>query len=225
MSVIKRAMVLAAGRGERMRPLTDKTPKPLLRVGSQTLIERHLVKLARAGIHEVAVNVSWLGSVLQAALGNGSRYEVRIHWFVEGPVPLDTAGGIVNALKFFADEPFVVVNADVYTDHSLQLAEPAAGRLASLVLVPNPPQHPRGDFGLECDELRIGASSRYTIAGIACYHPKFFAGLASGKRPLKPLLDLAAGAGLVSAAVYAGVWEDVGTPERLAALDAKVRKI
>ena len=221
MSVIKRAMVLAAGRGERMRPLTDKTPKPLLRVGSQTLIERHLVKLARAGIHEVAVNVSWLGSVLQAALGNGSRYEVRIHWFDEGPEPLETAGGIVNALKFFADEPFVVV----YTDHSLQLAEPAAGRLASLVLVPNPPQHPRGDFGLECDELRIGASSRYTFAGIACYHPKFFAGLASGKRPLKPLLDLAAGAGLVSAAVYAGVWEDVGTPERLAALDAKVRKI
>jgi len=224
MSMVKRAMVLAAGRGERMRPLTDKVPKPLLRVGSQTLIERHLVQLARVGIHEVAINVSWLGAALQDALGSGSRYDVRIHWFDEGPEPLETAGGIVNALGFFADEPFVVVNADVYTDHSLRLAEPAPGRLASLVLVPNPPQHPRGDFGLECNELRLGASSRYTFAGIACYHPKFFAGLGSGKRPLKPLLDLAAGAGLVSATVYAGVWEDVGTPERLAALDAKVSK-
>jgi N-acetyl-alpha-D-muramate 1-phosphate uridylyltransferase len=216
-------MVLAAGRGERMRPLTAALPKPLLAVGGRPLIEWHLASLARGGIREVAINTSWLGSMLEAALGDGARFGLRLRWFHEGPEPFETAGGIVNALEFFGAEPFAVVNGDVYTAYPLPPPPPAAGRLAHLVLVPNPEEHPRGDFGLECGELRVDAPRRYTFAGLASYHPRLFAGLAPGRRALKPVLDRAAAAGLVTAEVYAGGWADVGTPERLAALDAELR--
>jgi MurNAc alpha-1-phosphate uridylyltransferase len=216
-----RAMLLAAGRGERMRPLTDATPKPLLRVGGRPLIVWHLERLARAGVHEVAVNVSWLGHQLREALGDGRAYGVSITWFDEGPEPLETAGGIVNALPFLAGGPFLVLNADVYSEAPLPAA-PAAGRLAHLLLVDNPVHHPRGDFGCEAGELRCIGSPRYTFSGIASYRPELFAGLAPGRRPLRPVLDRAAHAGFATASRHAGRWVDVGTPERLAALDASL---
>ncbi len=213
-------MLLAAGRGERMRPLTATTPKPLLRAGGKPLIVWHLENLARGGVTLVAINTSWLGAQLRAALGDGAAFGLRIEWFDEGPEPLETAGGIVNALPLFGAEPFVVVNSDVFIDLPLPPPAPAPGRLAHLVLAPNPAQHPRGDFGLECGELRFDGAPRYTYAGVATYWPALFSALAPGRRPLKPVWDRALHAGLVSAEVHAGRWVDVGTPERLAALDA-----
>jgi MurNAc alpha-1-phosphate uridylyltransferase len=217
-----RALVLAAGRGERMRPLTDSMPKPLLRVGGRPLIVWHLEKLAAAGVREVAINTSWRGDVLRAALGDGAAYGVVIRWFDEGPEPLETAGGIRNALALFGGEPFAVVNGDVWSDLPLPPPVPAPDRLAHLVLVPNPPQHPRGDFAIECGELRLDGPARYTFSGIATYRPALFEGLVPGRRPLKPILDRAAAAGLVTAELHGGRWVDVGTPERLAQLDASL---
>ena len=217
-----RALVLAAGRGERMRPLTDTTPKPLLRVGGRPLIVWHLEKLAAGGVREVAINTSWLGQALRAALGDGAAYGISIRWFDEGPVPLETAGGIRNALALFGGEPFAVVNGDVWTDLPLPPPAPAPDRLAHLVLVPNPPQHPRGDFGIECGELRLTGPVRYTFSGIATYRPALFEALAPGRRPLQPILARAAAAGLATAELHGGRWADVGTPERLAQLDASL---
>ena len=214
-----RALLLAAGRGERMRPLTLATPKPLLRVGGRSLIEWHLLRLAAAGVLDVAINTSWLAEKLHLAIGDGERFGVRIRWFDEGPEPLEAAGGIRNALPFFDGEPFLVVNADVWTTVALPPA-PQAGRVAHLLLVPNPPQHPRGDFGLECGELRLTGPSRWTFSGVASYHPRLFEGLVPGRRSLRPVLDAAALAGLVTAEVATGDWVDVGTPQRLASLDA-----
>jgi len=215
-----RALILAAGRGERMRPLTLTTPKPLLPVGGKPLIQWHLERLAAAGVREIAINTSWLGRTLQDAIGDGGRFGVTLRWFDEGPEPLETAGGIRNALAFFAGAPFAVVNGDIWCDYALPPPVPAQGRLAHLVLVPNPAHHPRGDFAIECDELRLAGPALHTFSGIATYDPALFAGLAAGRRPLKPVLDRAAVAGLVSAELYAGRWVDVGTPERLAQLDA-----
>ena len=217
-----RALVLAAGRGERMRPLTDTTPKPLLRVGGRPLIVWPLEKLAAGGVREVAINTSWLGQALRAALGDGAAYGISIRWFDEGPVPLETAGGIRNALALFGGEPFAVVNGDVWTDLPLPPPAPAPDRLAHLVLVPNPPQHPRGDFGIECGELRLTGPVRYTFSGIATYRPALFEALAPGRRPLQPILARAAAAGLATAELHGGRWADVGTPERLAQLDASL---
>ena len=219
---LRRAMLLAAGRGERMRPLTLAVPKPLLPAGGRPLIEWHIERLVRAGVTEIGINTSWLGERLRAALGDGSRFGARIRWFDEGPEPLEAAGGIVNALALFGEEPFAVVNADVWTDYALPPPAPPAGRLAHLVLVPNPPYHPRGDFGLECGELRLDGPVRHTFAGLASYEPRLFAALPAGRRALKPVLDGAIAAGLVTGELYAGRWADVGTPERLAALDASL---
>ncbi len=222
MKPLTRAMVLAAGRGMRLRPLTDTLPKPLLAVRGRPLIEWHLERLVAGGIREVAINSSWLGSKLVAALGDGKRFGVEIAWFDEGPEPFETAGGIVNALPFFRGDPFVVVNGDVFSDYPLP-PPPAPGRLAHLVLVPNPPEHPRGDFGIECGELRFDSPARFTFAGFASYEPRFFAGLAPGRRALKPLWDAGLAAGQVSAELFGGAWADVGTPERLAAVNAGLR--
>ena len=205
-----------------MRPLTDTTPKPLLRVGGRPLIVWHLEKLAAGGVREVAINTSWLGQALRAALGDGAAYGISIRWFDEGPVPLETAGGIRNALALFGGEPFAVVNGDVWTDLPLPPPAPAPDRLAHLVLVPNPPQHPRGDFGIECGELRLTGPVRYTFSGIATYRPALFEALAPGRRPLQPILARAAAAGLATAELHGGRWADVGTPERLAQLDASL---
>ena len=215
-------MVLAAGRGMRLRPLTDSAPKPLLPVHGRPLIEWHLERLAKGGIREVAINTSWLGQMLVAALGDGTRFGLTLTWFDEGPEPFETAGGIINALPFFEGEPFAVINGDVFSDYALP-PPPAAGRLAHLVLVPNPPEHPRGDFGIECGELRIDAPVRFTYAGFASYDPRFFAGLTPGRRALKPLWDAGACAGRVSAELFTGAWTDVGTVERLRAVNSAVR--
>lgn len=214
------AMILAAGRGERLRPMTDNTPKPLLKVRGQPLIERHVIGLARAGIKRIVVNLAWLGSQIRDYLGNGERYGVTFVYSDERPHALETAGGIFRALPQLAPGPFAVVNGDIYTDFPFDTLKIAAGRDAHLVLVPNPPQHPRGDFGLEHGLARAAAAHPYTFSGIAMYRSEFFSGCTDGTFPLKPLLLRSIAATRCSAELYMGAWEDVGTPERLLALNA-----
>jgi N-acetyl-alpha-D-muramate 1-phosphate uridylyltransferase len=214
------AMILAAGRGERLRPLTDTVPKPLLRVRGQPLIERHVIGLARAGIERIVINLAWLGSQIREYLGNGARYGVTIIYSEEQPRALETAGGIFRALPQLAPGPFAVVNGDIYTDFPFDTLAVAADQDAHLVLVPNPPQHPAGDFGLAQGLALPEAASRYTFSGIAAYRPAFFADCTDGVYPLKPLLLRSMAAKRCSAELYKGLWEDVGTPERLSALNA-----
>jgi N-acetyl-alpha-D-muramate 1-phosphate uridylyltransferase len=220
-----RAMLLAAGRGERMRPITDALAKPLVRVGGKPLIAWHLAALARAGIREVVINLSWLAEQIQAALGDGSAFGVHIRWSEEGPVALETGGGILRALPLLGPAPFLVVNADIWTDIDFgHLAlEPDAH--AHLVLIPNPPHHPRGDFGLEEDRVVRRDSERFTYSGVGLYRPEFFAGCTPGRFPLLPLLNRAIDAGRLRGELHRGEWCDVGTPERLAGLDARVRAV
>jgi MurNAc alpha-1-phosphate uridylyltransferase len=213
------AMILAAGRGERLRPLTDSTPKPLLRVHGQPLIERHVVGLARAGISRLVINLHWLGAQIRDYLGDGARYGVTIVYSDEQPRALETAGGIIHALEHLEPAPFAVVNGDVFTDFPFETLTLSGDRDAHLVLVPNPPQHPQGDFGLEQGSATAEASKRYTFSGIALYRREFFAGCSDGVRPLKPLLLRSMAAQRCSAQLHTGVWEDVGTLQRLKALN------
>jgi MurNAc alpha-1-phosphate uridylyltransferase len=217
-----KAMLLAAGRGERMRPLTDSVPKPLVPVGGRALIVWHLLALARAGIREVVINLSWLGAQLRDALGDGSKFGVSIAWSDEGPVPLETGGGIFHALRLLGPDPFLVVNADIWTDIDFgRLAlEPDAH--AHLVLIPNPPHHQRGDFGLEGDRVVNRETGRLTYTGVGVYSCEFFAGCTAGRFPLLPLLNRAIAAGRARGEVHRGEWCDVGTAERLASLSARV---
>jgi MurNAc alpha-1-phosphate uridylyltransferase len=220
-----RAMLLAAGRGERMRPITDSTPKPLVQVGGRPLIAWHLAALARAGIREVVINLSWLGAQVRASLGDGRDYGVSITYSDEGPVPLETGGGIFRAVPLLGPGPFLVVNADIWTDidfAALALEEHAHARL---LLIPNPPHHPRGDFGLEGDLVVTRDTDRYTYSGVGVYRPEFFGGCTPGRFPLLPLLNRAIAAGLVHGQVHRGEWCDVGTVERLASLDARLRAL
>ncbi|HWX35852.1 MAG TPA: nucleotidyltransferase family protein [Steroidobacteraceae bacterium] len=214
------AMILAAGRGERLRPLTDTTPKPLLRIHGQPLIERHVIGLVRAGISRLVINLAWLGSQIREYLGDGARYGATIVYSEEQPRALETAGGIIRAMPHLEPGPFAVVNGDIYTNFPFETLMVAADREAHLVLVPNPPQHPRGDFGLEQGVALPAAAMQYTFSGIAMYRRAFFAGYADGVRPLKPLLLRSMAATRCSAELYTGMWEDVGTPERLQALNA-----
>ena len=214
------AMILAAGRGERMRPLTDRVPKPLLEVRGKALIEYHLERLATAGIRQVVVNLCWLGAMLRDRLGDGSRYGVRIAYSEESPHALETAGGIFRALPLLGEQPFLVLNGDIFTDYPAASAALGAECDAHLVLVPNPPQHQQGDFGLEQGLAVPSAPVQYTFSGIGVYRPQFFAGCVDGAFPLKPLLLRSMAARRCSAELYGGQWEDVGTPQRLAALNA-----
>lgn len=220
-----KAMILAAGRGERMRPLTDRVPKPLLPVGGKPLIGWHLERLASAGFRDIVINHAHLGDQLEAALGDGSRYGVRIAYSVEGEA-LETAGGIAKALPLLGNAPFLVVNGDIYTDYDFgRLAHPAMdGALAHLVLVDNPPQHANGDFFLANGQLVAEGAARLTFSGVGVYHPQLFAGIVAGsKAKLAPLLHAAILEGRVSGEHYRGDWVDVGTPERLHALDQRLR--
>ncbi|MGQ0509725.1 MAG: N-acetylmuramate alpha-1-phosphate uridylyltransferase MurU [Betaproteobacteria bacterium] len=222
-----KAMLLAAGRGERMRPLTDTLPKPLLEAGGKTLLAWHLERLAAAGIREAVINVSWLGEQIIEHFGDGSGYGLAIAWSRESPAPLETAGGIAAALPLLGDAPFLLVNSDVYTD--CDLSRVAAARLgealAHLVLVPNPEHHPRGDFSLSGGIVGETGAPRYTYAGIALLSPRIVSGVAPGaKAPLGPLLHRAAAEGRATGELHAGCWCDVGTPQRLSALDEKLRK-
>jgi MurNAc alpha-1-phosphate uridylyltransferase len=213
-----RAIVLAAGRGERLRPLTDLTPKPLLPVRGQPLIVHHLEALARAGVREVVVNLSWLGERIRAALGDGARWGVRIHYSEEGPQALETGGGIFQALPRLGPGPFLVVNGDTYTDYDFSRLAIDENAWAHLVLVPNPAHHTRGDFALEAGRVLADGVPRFTYAGIGVYRPELFEGCKPGRFQLLPLLARAIAAGRLHGELYQGHWTDVGTAERFAAL-------
>lgn len=214
---MRRAMILAAGRGERLRPLTDATPKPLLQAGSEPLIGHHLKRLAAAGFTEIVINLAHLGAQIPAALGTGSRYGVRIQYSDEPDGALETAGGIRHALHLLGDEPFLLVNGDIYTDYPFELLRerPLTG-LAHLILVPNPPHHPQGDFVLDPESrIQRGDTARLTYAGIGLYAPRMFSHLPPTRAPLAPLLYEGIAGQQISGERFTGLWVDVGTPERL----------
>ena len=220
-----KAMLLAAGRGERMRPLTDATPKPLLEAGGQTLVARLVVRLADAGFGDLVINHAHLGNKIEAALGDGSRFGVRIRYSPEATA-LETAGGIAQALPLLEPGPFAAINADLHTDFPFAALRTAlrGGDLAHLVLVDNPPHHPLGDFALADGRVRNAGAPMLTFSGIGVYDPALFAGISRGaKAQLAALLRRAADAGRVSGEHFRGRWVDIGTPERLAALDAELR--
>jgi MurNAc alpha-1-phosphate uridylyltransferase len=215
---IERAMVLAAGRGERMRPLTDNVPKPLLTVGGKPLIVYHLEKLSRLGVKQVVINLAWLGGQIRAALGDGARWGLQIHYSDEGEQALETGGGIFQALPLLGAQPFLVVNADVFTEFDFGAIRIAPEALAQLVLVANPMHHPRGDFALINGRVQEQGGARWTYSGIGLYRPELFAGSSPGKFPLLPLLRRAIAGGRLHGQVFDGIWSDVGSVERLAAL-------
>jgi MurNAc alpha-1-phosphate uridylyltransferase len=218
-------MILAAGRGERMRPLTDHTPKPLLKVGGKSLIVWHLERLAQAGFEEVVINHAHLGKQIEEALGDGSQYGLSITYSPEAAA-LETAGGIANALSLLGDAPFLVVNGDVFADIDFSALKLQAPNLAHLVMVDNPPQHPQGDFAISAGKLAEDGVIRYTFSGIGIYHPQLFSQVNKGEAAkLAPLLRKSMAEGLVSAEHHQGVWHDIGTPERLAELDAALSKV
>jgi len=210
-----KAMLLAAGRGERMRPLTDRCPKPLIPVRGRPLIEWHLRALARAGVQEVVINLSWLGAVIRDALGDGAPHGVRIRYSEEGEPPLETGGGIHRALPLLGDDPFLVVNGDVFTDVDLGALQLPPGSLAHLVLVPNPAHNPGGDFDLQGGRIQTAGGERLTYSGIGVFDPALLQGAAPGRFPLLPWLTKARDAGRLTGQRHEGYWLDVGTPERL----------
>jgi MurNAc alpha-1-phosphate uridylyltransferase len=217
-----KAIVLAAGRGERMRPITDRIPKPLVPVAGKPLIDYHLEALARAGVRDVVINLSHLGAQIPAALGDGSRFGLRIRYSDEGPVAFETGGGIFNALPLLGPEPFIVVNGDIWTDFDFGTLALEPGAHAHLVMVPNPPHVARGDFGLEGNLIVERDQDRYTYSGIGVYTTEFFAGCTPGKFPLLPLLKRAIAARRLHGQVHRGEWCDVGTPQRLSDLESKI---
>ena len=213
-------MILAAGRGVRMRPLTDHTPKPLLQAGGKPLIAYHIERLAAIGVHDIVINHAHLGERIESALGDGARFGVRLHYSAEGEGrALETGGGIFKAMSLLGPAPFLVVNGDIWSDCPLADLRLAATDLAHLVLVPNPPHHPAGDFGLLGTRVQPDSEPRHTFSGIGLYHPDLFAGCAPGPFPLAPLLRRAMTAERVSGSLYQGHWWDIGTPERLGELD------
>ncbi len=223
------AMLLAAGRGERMRPLTDHTPKPLLQAGGKPLIVWHIERLARAGITDLVINHAHLGAQIENALGDGSRYGVHIRYSPERPSALETAGGIANALPLLGDKPFAVINSDIYCDYDFAHLPAHAAALqtsndaAHLVLVDNPAHHPNGDFGLRHGRVTDSAP-KLTFSGIGIYQPVLFGQIPRGTAaPLAPLLRAQIVLGKVSGEHYSGYWVDVGTPQRLEELDKQLR--
>ena len=218
-----RAMILSAGRGERMRPLTDTLPKPLLQVGGKPLIVWHLERLAASGFRDVVINHAHLGEQIEAALGDGAAFGLRLRYSPEPPGALETAGGIAHALPLLGNAPFLVVNGDIWCDWDFSRAFALSEQHAHLVLVDNPPEHPGGDFCLDGTQVRFaGALPRQalTYAGTGVFSPDFFAGIPAGAvMKLRPLLDAGIAAGTVTGEYHAGDWRDIGTPERLAKLD------
>lgn len=219
-----KAMILAAGRGERLRPLTDTTPKPLLKAGRKRLIEYLIDNLVKAGFDELVINHAHLGERFPDVLGDGSRYGASIDYSPELDGGLETAGGIIHALPLLGDEPFVVVNGDIWTDYDF-------GRLREfrsetdwchLVMVGNPAHNPDGDFSLKNGLIGHDESQRYTFSGIGWYHPALFHGLDDSKRPLKPLLEKAIQQQRISGEYHSGEWSDIGTVERLEQLNQQL---
>lgn len=218
------AMILAAGRGERMRPLTDDCPKPLLSAGGRPLIDWQLGALARAGFRRVVINTAWQAEKLRAYVGGGGAWGLDVRYSDEGDHALETAGGIAHALPLLGPQPFVVINGDIHTDYPFERLTPPTGRRAHLVLVDNPPQHPEGDFALDGARVTTGTDMRLTFAGIGVYRPALFSGLPARPMRLAPILTRAIAAGLVSGEHYRGAWHDIGTPERLRELDSRLQR-
>ncbi|MCU7921358.1 MAG: nucleotidyltransferase family protein [Candidatus Thiodiazotropha sp. (ex Dulcina madagascariensis)] len=217
-----KAMILAAGRGERMRPLTDMLPKSLLPVAGKPLIVHHIERLVAAGIRQLVINHSHLGEMIEAQLGAGGAWGVDIRYSPERTA-LETGGGILRALPLLGEKPFLAINGDVWSDidyGSLRLSE---GDMAHLVLVPNPVHHRQGDFLLRQGRIAQGEGDRLTFSGVGVYHPRLFESCKPGVFPLAPLLRQAIGQGLVSGECFTGLWMDVGTPQRLAQLEQQVR--
>ncbi|MCX7097317.1 MAG: nucleotidyltransferase family protein [Methylococcales bacterium] len=220
-----KAMILAAGRGERMRPLTDHTPKPLLPVAGQALIEHTIHQLVAAGFVDIVINHAHLGGQIESRLGNGQQYGASICYSPEGEQGLETAGGIINALPLLGDEVFLVVNGDIATDFPYAELTDKAVDLAYLVLVDNPAHHPEGDFGFAGDDkVTENTSQRYTFSGIGLYRPELFNNIPPGSHKLGPLLRQAMATHRVQGQKYAGFWMDIGTPERLQELDCLYTK-
>ncbi len=224
-----KAIILAAGRGERMRPLTDHTPKPLLMAGGKPLIVWHIERLVRAGITDLVINHAHLGDQIENTLDDGRRYGARIRYSPEKPAALETAGGIAHALSLLGDEPFAAINGDIYCDYNFVRLPACAAALqnsgdsAHLVLVNNPAQHPNGDFGLQHGRVTEG-TPKLTFSGIGIYKAALFAHITRGtKAPLAPLLRAQITLGKVSGEHYTGAWVDVGTPQRLEELDKELR--
>jgi MurNAc alpha-1-phosphate uridylyltransferase len=217
-----KAMILAAGRGERMRPLTDHTPKPLLSVGGKPLIVWHIERLAKSGFKDVVINHAHLGSQIEEALQDGRSWGLNIQYSPES-IALETAGGIANALHLLGTDPFLVVNGDVFTEIDFSGLKLDGSDLAHLIMVDNPPQHPKGDFALIGDRLANEGDLKLTFSGVGVYHPDLFADVNRGEpAKLGVLLKEAMNKGLVSGRHYQGIWHDIGTPERLSALDKQL---
>lgn len=214
-------MILAAGRGERLRPLTDTVPKSLVEVRGRSLLERHLQSLQDAGIRNVVINLGWLGEKIVERVGSGARFGLEVVYSEEGDNVLETGGGIHRALPFLGDDPFLVVNADIFTDMPVPEPGLGPGTSAHLVLVPKPAFREHGDFDLCDDRVRNAEDASLTFSGVAIYRPEFFAGCEPGRFPLAPLLREAADAGQLSGSLYEGRWEDVGTQERLNKLNQR----
>ena len=218
-----KAMILAAGRGERMRPLTDRTPKPLLEAGGRPLIQYHIEALRDAGFRELVINHAHLGAQLVERLGNGEQLGVRISYSEEPEGALETGGGIKRALALLGEQPFLVVNGDIWTDYPYQQLHHEPGGLAHLVLVDNPQHNPDGDFQLKGDKVTEEGKQKLTFSGIGLYRPGLFSHTPDGAFPLAPLLCSAMLDGQVSGEYYAGQWMDIGSPQRLSELDRKLR--
>jgi MurNAc alpha-1-phosphate uridylyltransferase len=219
-----RAMILAAGRGERMRPLTDTMPKPLLPVGGKPLLQYHIEALARIGVRDIVVNLAWKGDLIRERFADGRAFGVTLHYSDEGDQALETGGGIFNALPLLGEAPFIVVSGDVWTRYSLERLRTCLrdDDLAHLVLVPNPSFHARGDFGLSAGRILNDAAERYTYANIGVFRPSFFADCAPGCFPLAPLMRRWIGAGRVGGELFVGAWRNVGTPAQLEELDREL---
>lgn len=215
-----RAMILAAGRGERLRPLTDEIPKSLVEVRGQSLLERHLENVRSAGINTVVINLGWLGDMIVERIGSGSQYGLEVGYSQEGDDILETGGGIHKALPMLGDEPFLVVNADIYTDMPVPGIELGDEHLGHLVMVPTPEYRDHGDFDINAGLIRNGKHAAHTFSGVAIYRPEFFDGCEAGRFPLAPMLRETADRGQLTGSLYEGLWADVGTPQRLAALEA-----
>jgi N-acetyl-alpha-D-muramate 1-phosphate uridylyltransferase len=222
-----KAMLLAAGRGERMRPLTDSCPKPLLQVAGKPLIGWHLQRLALAGIREVVINLSWLGEMIAASVGDGSGFGLAVQYSREPWPALETGGGLLQALPLLGTGPFLLVNGDVFTDIDFAALRIAPADLAQLVLVPNPAHHQQGDFWLSGQGRIVAeeAGERLTYSGVALLRPELFAGAQPGRFPLLPWLLRARDSGKLGGQRHGGEWLDIGTPQRLAQLDARLRRV
>ncbi len=214
-----KAMILAAGRGERMRPLTDHTPKPLLRVLNRPLIEYHIERLTKAGYHDIVINTHHLGDQIRTHLGNGDRFKIHIHYSDEQPEALETGGGIFQALPYLGEDIFLVINGDVWCDHSLSPPKMKTTDLMHLVLVDNPSHNPKGDFAIQNNRISNDGEHCLTFSGIGWYRAALFSDCSAGCFSLAPLLMQAADNGQVSGEYYQGQWMDIGTPQRLSELE------